>query len=432
MTARVSPFRPPDCRARDITRRSALRGLTAAVATTTMHGASFAQIAGSGIGRTTAIDAVLQAAVASREVPGVVVMASNGHAIIHQGAFGARQIGTDAAMTIDTVFRIGSMVKLLTSIGAMQLVERGKLKLDEPVPPIDPAVANPQVLTGYDAGKPQLRAAHRAITLRHLLTHTSGLSYRLWDSKAARYTEAAGKDPKLPRTPLMFDPGERWVYGTGIDWAGKLVTAASGQPLDRYFRDNICGPLGMRDTSFTVSDEQRRRQAHLHVRKGDRTLTARPLEKHMTVRSISGGGGIYSSAPDYLTLLTTLLNEGKHRSGQLLRPETVALMHANQIGNIGAGVMKTMNPAVSNDVDFFPGQRLRWSLGHMINLDPVSGGRSAGSLTWAGLYNTYYWIDPTRHVAAVLMTQILPFADRPALKVYRQYERELYRALTPA
>ena len=391
--------------------------MAALAATPVIHSASFAQTTAPGIVRPDAIGGVLRAAVASREIPGVVAMATNGQSVIHQSALGVRQAGTDVAMTVDTVFRIGSMVKLLTSVAAMQLVERGKLRLDEPVPPIDPELANPQVLTGYDeTGKPQLRAPRRPITLRHLLTHTSGLSYRLWDSKAARYAEAGRKDPKRPRTPLMFDPGERWAYGTGIDVAGKIVTVTSGQPLDRYFRDNICGPLAMKDTSFVISESQRSRQSHLHVRKPDGALVAQPLEKHLATRSTSGGGGIYSTAPDYLALLTALLNNGKHRGAQILRPETVALMNANQIGNIDAGIMKSMNPGVSNDVDFFPGLRLRWGLGHMIHLDPVPGGRSAGSLTWAGLYNTYYWIDPTRRIATVLMTQILPFADRPALE----------------
>jgi len=146
----------------------------------------------------------------------------------------------------------------------------------------------------------------------------------------------------------------------------------------------------------------------------------------------SGGGGIYSTAPDYLTLLQALLNGGGLRETSILRPETVALMSENQIGNLEAGILKTTNPALSNDVDFFPGARLRWGLGHMITVAPVPGGRKAGSLTWAGLFNTYYWIDPATRIAGVIMMQILPFADRQALKAYRQFEHGVYRALGPA
>ncbi len=379
------------------------------------------------------IDKALQARVGAREIPGVVAMAANEQSVLYQGAFGFRDIATASPMSTDTIFRIASMVKLLTSVAALQLVEQGKLKLDEPAGTIDPTLAAVQVLTGFDAkGLPQLRPARKPITLRNLLTHTSGFSYLLWDPNVARYLKFARGHPRLPRMPLMFEPGARWAYGGSLDRVGRMVEIAGGQNLDRYFSDHITGPLGMNDTSFSLNEKQRAREASLHVRDTTGKLVPQPLEKPKVAKVFSGGGGIYSTAPDYLTLQQALLNGGSLRGTTILRPETVALMSKNQIGNLEAGILKTTNPALSNDVDFFPGVHLRWGLGHMINVDSVPDGRKAGSLTWAGLYNTYYWIDPTMRIAGVIMMQILPFADRQALKAYRQFERGICHAMRPA
>ena len=375
------------------------------------------------------IDAALRAMVDSGRVPGMVAVATNAQGPIYQGAFGVRDQDGPARMSVDTVFRIASMAKLVTSIAALQLVEQGRVKLDEPAANVDPTLATLPVLTGFDAkGIPQLRPPRRPVTLRNLLSHTSGLSYPLWDAEAVRYARSARSDPALPRGVLMFDPDRRWAYGGSLDRVGRLIAIASGLPLDRYFRDHILRPLGMNDTGFAIDEPQRAREAHLHVRRYDGMLKSQPLEKPREPPTVSGGGGLYSTAPDYLVLLQALLNGGSLAGATILRPRTVALMASNQIGDLAAGMMKTTNPALSNDVDFFPGNRLRWGLGHMINLDAVDGGRKAGSLTWAGLFNTYYWIDPASGIAGVIMMQILPFADAHALAAYRAYERALYRA----
>ena len=384
------------------------------------------------------IDAVLRTAIGSHEVPGVVAMAANEDGIIYEGVFGTRRIGGGQSMTRDTVFRVASMIKTITSVAAMQLVEQGKLELEGPLPEIDPILNAPQVLDGFDeTGKPLLRPAKRPITLRHLLTHTSGFCYRLWDAELGRYATAFNATPRarraeLPRVPLMFDPGERWEYGTSIDWVGRIVETVSEQRLDNYFREHIFEPLGMPDTGFVISAEQRTREASVHKRKPDGTLEAEPLGKPSVPTKFSGGGGIYSTAPDYLTLARMLLNGGSLNGTRILRPETVALMNRNQTGEIETGRLKTVAPSLSNDVDFFPGMHLRWGLGYMITMGAVPGGRSAGSLTWAGLLNTYYWIDPAKRVAAVFMTQVLPFADHHALRVYRDFERGVYRAVSAA
>ena len=390
---------------------------------------------GHAFGTLSHIDSMLRAATRAGEVPGVVALAATANGIVYEGIFGQRRLHEAPAMTRDTVFRIASMVKLITSVAALQLVEQEKLSLDAPVPDIDPALGSPQVLDGFDArGIPQLRAPHRPISLRHLLTHTSGLSYRLWDAKAARYGKsldllAPEERSRAPRTPLMFDPGERWQYGPSIDWVGRIVESISGEPLDAYFRKHILDPLGMNDTAFVISPQQRLREASVHRRGPIGSLAPQPLERQSERQSFSGGGGIYSTGPDYLTLIRMLLQGGALDGVRILRPDTVALMGQNQIGKIEAGVLKTTTPALSNDVDFFPGISLKWGLGHMINMQPIPDGRSAGSMTWGGLLNTYYWIDPGRRIAAVFMTQVLPFADKRALRIYREFERGVYASL---
>jgi len=382
------------------------------------------------------VDAALRAAVDAKEVPGVVAMATTDKGPIYEGVFGTRILGNGPAMTRDTVFRIASMTKAVTCVAAMQLVEQGKLSLEGPLPEVDKAINAPQVLDGFDAaGAPQLRPAKRAITLRHLLTHTAGFSYETWDANTVRYVKASGMPSTATgkvaalRLPLVFDPGDRWEYGINIDWVGRIVEAVSGKPLDVYFRDLVFAPLGMNDTGFVASAEQHARQASVHQRQADGALDAQPLETPFKPEFYAGGGGLYSTAPDYLIFLQMLLNEGSFNGARILKPETVALMGQNHIGDIESGILKTTMPMRSNDVDLFPGISLKWGLAYMINTRPGPNGRSAGSLTWAGLYNTYFWIDPTRRVAGTIMTQILPFADTRTLAVLGRFERGIYEAL---
>jgi len=385
------------------------------------------------------IDTTLREATDSGKVPGVVAMAASVDGPIYDGAFGVRRLGGTEAMTRDTVFRIASMTKAITSVAAMQLVERGKLTLDGPLPAIDAALSSPQVLTGFDAaGNPQLRPAQRPITLRHLLTHTAGFCYAFWNPNTERAIKALGL-PELSsgklaalRQPLMFDPGERWEYGINIDWVGRLVEDASGQQLDAYFRDHITCPLGMTETGFVPSREQRARQATVHQREPGGALIPQPREELIEREFLAGGGGLYSTAGDYLLFLRMLLHHGSLNGPQILKPETVALMNENHIGALPAGVLKTNAPLLTNDVDLFPGQRVRWGLGYLLTPDPGPNGRSRGSVTWAGLFNSYYWLDPAERVAGLVMTQVLPFADRQVLQLFGAFERGVYAALGKA
>jgi methyl acetate hydrolase len=391
---------------------------------------------GAGIRNISQVDSMLRIATSAEELPGVVALAATDNGVAYEGVFGRRRPEGGPAMARDTVFRVASMIKPITSVAALQLVEQDKLSLDAPVPDIDPALGSPQVLDGFDArGNPQFRPAKRPISLRHLLTHTAGFSYRLWDAKAVQCSMAIERlvladRKRTPHSPLMFDPGERWQYGPNIDWVGRIVESITGKPLDVYFRENILDPLGMNDTAFVLSPQQRAREAPLHRREADGSLKPQPVEQQIAPQSFSGGGGIYSTAPDYLTFIRMLMQSGSLDGVRILRSDTVALMGQNQIDKIEVGVLRTTAPALSNNVDFFPGISLKWGFGHMINMQAVPDGRSAGSLTWGGLYNTYYWIDPRRRIAAVFMTQVLPFADDRTLRIYRQFERGIYGAMS--
>jgi methyl acetate hydrolase len=416
-------------------RRDVLKGAAAIAAVAGLPRRASAQ--GTVMQARTRIDSVLKQAVDARDVPGVVAMAATDKGVLYEGAFGPRALDASAGMTPDTVFRIASMTKAIATVAAMQLVEQGKLKLEEPVPNIDPALGSPQVLEGFDAaGTPKLRPAKRPIMLRHLLTHTAGFTYDIWSPDTVRYVKATGLPNRATgkvvalRTPLAFDPGDRWLYGINIEWTGRLIETVSGQALEDYFRERIFEPLGMKDTTYVTNNEQRARQARLHTRGADGALAVQPLEPVPVKGEFwPAGGPLYSTARDYLVFLQMLLNGGSFNGARLLKPETVALMNQNHVGNIPCGVLKAELRNLSNDVDFFPGADIRWGYGYMLNLQPGPNGRSAGTVSWGGLFNTYYWLDPVKHVTGLIMTQILPFADERAVKLYGQLERGVYDSL---
>jgi methyl acetate hydrolase len=402
-------------------------------------GRAVAQPGQGGNGSLQKIDAALRRFVDSKEVPGIVAIAATDRRVIYEGAFGTRDLAKGSDMTRDTIFRLASMTKAVTSVAAMQLVEKGKLDLDRPIGSVLPELASPQVLEAFDdTGAPRLRPAKRPITLRHLLTHTAGFGYEIWDPNLIRYVKAAGvpsiSTGKLAslRLPLVFDPGERWEYGINLDWVGRAIEATSGQPLAAYFREHIFTPLGMADTDYVVSSAQQARLVTVHQRKPDGSLDTIAPPDPPWREFWSGGGGLFSTGRDYIVFLQMLLRQGRHNGEQLLEPKTVAMMGQNQIGDIGAGILKSAMPQRSNDVDFFPNMPCRWGLGYMITTQPGPAGRSAGSLTWAGIFNTYYWIDPQKRLAGVFLTQILPFADEAAVRAYGEFEKAVYGSMRTA
>jgi methyl acetate hydrolase len=382
------------------------------------------------------LDSLLRRGVDVGDVPGVVAMATNGESVTYQGAFGKRALGGDQAMTIDTVVWIASMTKAITGAAIMQLVEQGRLDLDTPASTWVSDLAHVQVLEGFDSsGTPRTRPPKRPITLRHLLTHTAGYGYPIWSEALARYyrvmnlPSTGSCEMAALRIPLLFDPGERWGYGINLEWAGKTVEAVSGKKLSVYFRENLFDPLDMRDTAFKITPSMRERLAKLHERGDDDALRAIEFEVPQEPETEMGGGGLYSTASDYLKFVRMILNRGRGDTGRVLKPETVDLMSRNHIGQLRVTMLKTAMPTRSNDVELFPGVPKTWGLSFMINEEAAPTGRSPGSLSWAGLSNCYYWIDPSRQLGGVYLTQILPFGDRKALPLYLEFESEIYQSL---
>lgn len=382
------------------------------------------------------IDEILRKTSDAKEIPGVVAIAASGNDVLYQGAFGKRDLSKPDAMTADSVFWIASMTKAVTTAGAMQLVEQGKLSLDKPIGEVLPDLAAPQVLEGFDAkGEPKLRPAKGAITLRQLMTHTAGFAYNMWNGDLGVYLEKTGT-PAITtcqnaalKTPVMTDPGTRWEYGTNIDFVGKAVEAVSGKKLDAYLRDHLFSPLGMSDTGFKITDDMRKRLVGMHARGEDGQLASIPFELEQNPEFHMGGGGLYSTAADYIRFTQMVLNKGRGNGNQVLKAETIAAMSQNQMGDLTMGRLATAAPMYTNDVDLYPEQIKKWGLSFMINTAKTAEGRSAGSLAWAGLANTYYWIDPARDVTGVILMQLLPFADGKCLEAFAGFERGVYAGL---
>ncbi len=382
------------------------------------------------------IDQLLRQKSDAKEIPGVVAMAANSKEVIYQGAYGKRDLSKDDAMTADSVFWIASMTKAITAAGAMQLVEQGKLSLDAPIGKVLPDLAAPQVLEGFDAkGEPKLRPAKNPITLRHLMTHTAGFCYSLWNGDMVKYLEKTGlpdittcKNDAL-KTPIMTDPGTRWEYGTNIDFVGKAVEAASGKRLDAYLRDHLFTPLGMSDTGFKIGESQRKRLVGMHARGPDGSLVAIPFELEQEPEFHMGGGGLYGTAGDYIKFTQMILNKGRGNGNQVLKPETVASMCQNHIGDLNMTKMISALPDFTNDVDLYPDMVKKWGLSFVINTAKTPEGRSPGSLAWAGLANTYFWIDPARDVTGVILMQLLPFVDKKCLEAFAGFESGVYAGL---
>ena len=380
---------------------------------------------------------MLSAAVADGAVPGVVALATNAEGTYYEGGFGERIQGDGVEMTPDTVVWLASMTKAITGAAVMQLVEQGKLELDAPASRVLPELAERQVLEGFDdAGQPVLRPAEGEITLRQLLTHTSGFVYDIWNRDFVKYlelTETPGIISCMNAAldiPLAFDPGSRWDYGIGIDWAGKMLEADSGQSLGAYFLDNLFAPLGMDSTAFRLTDEMRGRMAKVHARLGEREFELQmELEIPQEPEFEMGGGGLYSTIGDYAKFVRMILNKGAADGQQVLKSETVEMMSVNQIGDCRIPLLKSAMPESSNDAEFFPGLEKGWGLSFMILEQDAPTGRPAGSLSWAGMANSFFWIDPKNGIGGVYATQIIPFADTKSLPLAESFESLVYQNL---
>jgi len=378
---------------------------------------------------------ILEDHVAAGHTPGVVASVATRDGVAFEGAAGVRALGGDQAMTTDTVFRAFSMTKAVGAAAAAKCIEDGLLTLETPVEDVLPAWKDVRLLKGFDGETPILETPKTKATLRHLATHTSGLVYEFWNEGQGRYmaaTEAptilSGLSAALHSYPLAFEPGTKWDYGTGIDWLGQMVEAVSGQRIDAYCKEQIFDPLGMSDTRFELEGDMESRLAQAHIF-ADGQWAPHEIAPPPQPEVYGMGHALYTTGPDYLTFIRMLLGGGVLGGARVLAEDTVKMYCANQIGDLSVGKMTSYAPPLTADVDFFPEQENKFSLGCLMNTEDIEGKRRAGSQSWAGVLNTHYWFDPTAGVAAVIMLQHLPFVDDNCLAIYDAVERQVYRSL---
>lgn len=372
-------------------------------------------------------------------VPGVVAMVTDREQNIYEGAAGLRRIDDDTAMTTDDAFAIFSTTKAITATAALQLVEEGKLDLDAPASDYSPDIGTLQVIEGFDAaGEPILRAPKRPVTTKHLLLHTGGFGYDFFSETYNRLAQEKGQPSVITAskasimTPLQFDPGDKWEYGTNIDWAGQVVEGITGKRLGEVFKTRIFDPLGIKDMTFELNDGLRQRLAGMHARGADGSLTPMDFELPDAPEIHMGGHGLYGTVGDYMRFIRMWLNDGMGPHGRVLKPETVAMAAQNHLGEKKIGMLPGVIPSLSNDAEFFPGLSKSWSYSFMVNDDEAPTGRPAGALGWAGLANLFYWIDRDNGFGGFWATQILPFGDPVSFTGYMDFESSFYASLKSA
>jgi len=381
---------------------------------------------------TSSIDEVLADAVANGAVPNVVAMAADRDGVIYEGAAGPQAAGgNEAPASPDTHFRIMSMTKMVCTVAALQQTEQGQLDLDAPIDTYCPEFADLQVLDGFDGDTPKVRPPASRATVKQLITHTTGLGYWFWNADLVRWEAATGTPNVLAGTnviftaPLLADPGTRFVYGINTDWLGKVVEAASGVTLDVAVKDGITGPLGMDETSFRMSDEQRAGSTPIHLKGEDGTWAASEIDLNQEPEYWAGGHGLHSTPRDFLKFQRALLGDGTFEGTKILDKSTVDDAFSNQIGDLDfPAAIATADPASTHD--FNAGEGFKWGYGLLLNTEDVPGRRKAWSGAWAGLCNTHFWVDRASGITGAIYSQFLPFVPPEAMQMYADFETALY------
>jgi len=381
------------------------------------------------------LDQLLADAVERQDIPFAVAMVANREGTLWQGSAGKASASIEAGP--QTLFRIFSMTKAIGALAAMIVVDRELLSLDAPVVSVLPEFGEIQVLEKLGLDGPVLRPPRRPVTLRHLLTNTAGFAYEAWNKKQAIWQMVTGAAHPVTGTlaslmsPLMFDPGEDFAYSHSFDWIGPIVERLDGRKIERFCQDEIFDPLGMIDTAFEP-DFARERLAGVRLRGADGGFCDFELSPTPHPEVYGMGQALYSTAPDYIRFLRAILNGGELDGHRVISVGTTEFMMTGQMGDMEMPVLKSIAPLLSADFDPCPGAPKTWTAGFVRNQTDMPGMRSAGSLCWAGFLNTHYWVDPASDLAAVLMTQSLPFGDVRFMEAYGAFERAAYRAFGSA
>lgn len=364
-------------------------------------------------------------------MPFAVAMTADTDGVTGSWSVGDAAPGLPAAE--DTVFRIFSMTKAIGATAAAILIDRGRLTIDTPVADVLPEWNELRVLDGFDGDDPILRPPRATATIRHLATHTSGLEYDIWNADVRSWLHATGHPPIFTgkkaalRCALTSDPGTRWGYGLGVDWLGQVVESVDGRTIGEFCRSEIFEPLGMHDTTFEPGAPDR--LAVVSMRTPDGGLVPFDLAPPTNPEFHGMGHALYSTAPDYLRFCRMVLDRGSLDGNRILSADAATVLTDDQMRGLAFEPMTSRSP-ISADVDLFPGTRVTHTFAFLRNEEDIPDRRRAGSLGWAGICNTHYWIDPASDVAAVLMTQSLPFAERRFLQTYEAFERAVYAAAT--
>jgi len=375
----------------------------------------------------TALSTFLKSATDRGDVPGVVVAVVDKNGVLYNEAFGKSSTVKNTPMTKDTIFNIASMTKAITSAAIMQLVDEGKLKVDDEVGKFLPKWKDPQVISKFNEadGTYETRPAKRQITIRHLLTHTSGIGYGFSSPMLAKIIEKTKKNEL--DLPLLFDPGESWAYGASTRVLGLVVEAVSGQKIDAYLQARILGPLGMNDTSYLVPTTKYSRVVAVNARNASGTFEERPVPATIPA-TVQGDGGLYSTASDYGLFLRMLLNRGTLNGKKILSEQSAKLMLEPATGTVVVKEQQSANLSLSRNFPVGAGKD-KWGLGFQLATEKQPNRRSPGSGTWAGIFNTHFFIDPSRELGVVVMMQTLPFYDEASMKVYAGAEEAVYSHL---
>jgi len=378
-----------------------------------------------------AIDQVLQQAVDSGAVPNVAAIAADRNGVIYEGYFGPRVAGEPEPVSADTHYRIMSMTKMVATVAALQLVEQGKLDLNAPVSRYRPEFGDLKVLDGFDGDTPKLRPPKRQATVKELVTHTSGLGYWFWNEAISKYEAVTGTPNVLPgknacfEAPLVNDPGAEYVYGINTDWLGRVVEAASGLGLDVAIKEGITAPLGMDQTTFSMSGDQAANCSPVHVKGEDGNWTSIGEILNQEPDWWAGGHGLYSVPRDYIRFEQALLRNGELDGVRILEDSTVNDAFSNQIGDLDfPAVIATADPGAT--ATFSAGPDHKWGYGLLLNTKDIPGRRKAWSGAWAGLCNTQFWVDRTTGIAGSIYSNFLPFVTDEAVKLYNDFEKALY------
>lgn len=376
------------------------------------------------------IDALFQHAVEQGTVPGVVAIVASKNQILYMNSFGLRDVAENLRMETDSIFRIASMTKPVTSAAIMLLVEQGKVRLDDPVSKYLPEFKDREVIASFTAadGSFTTRRASGEVLIRHLLSHTSGLAYSFSNPTVGSLQQRTGKQAE--DLPLLYDPGTRWTYSGSTKVLGRVVERVSGTSLDRFIDDNFLKPLSMMDTFYAVPATKRDRVVTTHTRNNEK-LTETPNPANIS-SAVAGDGGLSSTAGDYIKFLQMFLNDGKVQGKTILSKSSIQAMTRNQIGDVVVNTQPAASPNLTRPFPVPPAAgRDKFGFGFEITTSNSENTnlRSPGSYTWAGIYNTHFWVDPKREIAAVLMIQVLPFYDDSIMKLYQDFEETIGKNL---